>query len=379
MRKYPIRILHVFGRLDRGGAETMVMNLYRNIDKTKVQFDFIIHTKDECDYSQEIRDLGGNIYNISRYNGKNHLKYKKEWIEFFEQHREYKVVHAHMRSTASIFIKIAKKYNITTIAHSHNTSSGKGISAFYKNLLQRNLKSLPDYKFACSLSAGSWLFGEKAIKKDNFYIVPNSIDMDKFEFNIENRKERRKKLSLDEESIIVGTVGRLTEQKNPFFILQVMKYISNYNKNIKFLWIGTGELHKSINEKINELKLQDNIILLGSTPKVEDYLQAMDIFLLPSLWEGLGIVVIEAQASGLPCIVSENIPQEAIISDLVEQVELSKGFKQWGKEILNIAQGLNEHSRKQNKIDKELYDVNKTSKWIENFYLHLTEDENFNN
>ena len=163
----PIRILHVLGALNRGGAETMVMNIYRNIDRNRVQFDFIVHTNEKCDYNDEIINLGGKIYSMPRYNGKNHIKYKKAWNNFFKRHIEYKIVHGHMRSTAAIYLSIGKKHGLKTIAHSHSTASrGNKFEKLVKNVLQIPLRYTANYLFACSEEAGKWLFGKKAIKKD---------------------------------------------------------------------------------------------------------------------------------------------------------------------------------------------------------------------
>jgi len=176
----PIRVLQVFAQMNRHGSESMIMSMYRNIDRSKVQFDFIVHTTDKCDYDEEIESLGGRIYSIPRYTGTNHFLYKKAWHNFLKQHSDYKIIHGHIRSTASIYLKIAKKYGLITIAHSHNTSSGAGFSAIVKNIYQYPIRYIVDYLFACSKSAGTWLFGERACRKDNFFILNNAIDTKKF-------------------------------------------------------------------------------------------------------------------------------------------------------------------------------------------------------
>ena len=171
----PTRILHVLGSLTRGGAQTMIMNLYRNIDRDKVQFDFIVHTNKKYEYDDEVTSLGGKIYSFPSYKGKNHFGYKNAWKSFLVNHPEYKIIHGHVRSTASIYLKIAKQYGLNTIAHSHNTSSGNGISAFVKNTLQFPLRYIADNLFACSEYAGTWLFGKNVQRKKNFYILNNEI------------------------------------------------------------------------------------------------------------------------------------------------------------------------------------------------------------
>ena len=158
-----IRILHVLGSLNMGGAETLIMNLYRNIDRDKIQFDFVVHTNKIGLYEDEIKELGGKIYRIQRYKGINHFSYKKEWNNFFEEHKEYKIIHGHMRSTASIYLKIAKKYGRITIAHSHNTSNGHGFSSLVKKILQYNIRNVSDYFMGCSYEANKRLFGKTCL------------------------------------------------------------------------------------------------------------------------------------------------------------------------------------------------------------------------
>lgn len=218
--KEKIRILHVLGGLNRGGAETMVMNVYRNIDRSKIQFDFIIHTTEKCDYEDEIKNLGGEIYRVPRYNGKNHIVYKNVWHKFFRLHSEYKIIHGHLRSTAAIYLNIAKKYKLKTIAHSHNTSSGSGVAAVIKNVMQIPIRYIADYLFACSDDAGKWLFGKNVINNKKYRIIENSIDCDSYMYNDHLRNNMRKSLDLNDKYVI-GHVGRFNIQKNHEFLLEV--------------------------------------------------------------------------------------------------------------------------------------------------------------
>ena len=212
----PIRIIQVFAQMNRGGAETMIMNLYRMIERSQIQFDFIVHTNEECAYDNEIRSLGGRIYRVPRYNGKNHFEYIKSWNKFFKTHPNYKIIHGHVRSTASIYLKIAKKFGLVTIAHSHSTSSGTGFSSIVKNILQYPIRNIADYLFACSEQSGEWLFGKNASKRNNFVILKNSIDVKKFVFNERVRFEKRKELKIDDK-FVIGHIGRFIPSKNHKF------------------------------------------------------------------------------------------------------------------------------------------------------------------
>jgi len=318
----PIRILHVLGRLDRGGAETMVMNLYRNIDRTQIQFDFIIHTTDKCDYNDEIEELGGKIYTIPRYTGKNHFYYKKAWHNFFQRHTEYELIHGHVRSTASIYVKIAKKYSLKTIVHSHSISSGTGVKSKIKDLMQLPIRSIADYLFACSDEAGKWLFGKNVVDKENYKVIKNAIDVEKYVINEEVRKKMLKDLQI-EGKFVLGHVGRFSYEKNHEFLIEVFYELQKQCENAVLLLVGDGELKPKIEEQIYQLGIQEKVILTGSVSNVHEYMQAMDVFVFPSHYEGLGMVAIEAQASGLPCVISDRIPKQVIVTEVVTSLPLS--------------------------------------------------------
>ncbi|MCH5186272.1 MAG: glycosyltransferase, partial [Oscillospiraceae bacterium] len=225
-----MRVLQVFGRLDCGGAETMLMNLYRNTDREKVQFDFVMHTTDECYYSEEIRNLGGKIYSVPRFNVLNIFSYIKAWKDFFKEHNEYKLIHAHMYSTASIYLRTAKKNGIKTIAHSHSTSNGKGMDAIIKNLFQLPIRYIADNLFACSLGAGEWLYGKKACRQDNFYILNNAIDTKRFVYDENIRNKLRRELDIENKFAII-CVGRFSEVKNHKFLVKIFKETVSRHEN----------------------------------------------------------------------------------------------------------------------------------------------------
>jgi glycosyltransferase involved in cell wall biosynthesis len=362
----PIRILHVFAEMNRGGAETMVMNLYRHIDRTKIQFDFVVHTKEKCTFDDEINFLGGIIYRVPKYSGKNHITYKKALEKIAKDHPEHSIVHGHVRSTAAIYLNIFKKYGRCTISHSHSTSSGRGIISIVKNLMQYRIKYISDYFFACSISAGNWLFGVKVTTSNRFFIIRNAIEIDDFKFNEQKREEIRKKLNISKK-FVIGHVGRFHESKNHSFIIDVFKKIYEKNTSSVLLLVGDGKIRKNIYDKVLENKLNDNIIFTGERNDVADLLQGMDIFLFPSVYEGLGIVVVEAQTSGLKCIVSDRVPDDAIVTDLVCRVSLSESVDNWSEKILGNS---NYNRQDVTKIIKAAgYDINDTVEWLQNFYL----------
>lgn len=363
-----IRILHVLGALNRGGAETMIMNIYRNIDRSKIQFDFIVHTNEKCDYNDEILEYGGKIFNVPKYAGKNHFKYKRAWREFFNSYPEYKIIHAHMRSTAAIYLKIAKQYGLFTIAHSHSTASrGSFLEQMVKNIMQIPIRYRADYLFACSDEAGKWLFGKNVIKKNNYKIIKNAIDIEKYTFNEFKRNEIRKKINI-QNKFVVGHVGSFTYPKNHKFLIDVFYEIQKQKEDSVLLLIGDGELRPEIEEQISKLGINNKVIITGVVPNVSDYMQAMDVFVFPSIFEGLGMVVIEAQASGLQCIVSENVPQEAYITDRIKSISLHKKYEIWVSQILKYT-----NLKRKNECEKlndNGYYINDVASTLEKFYLY---------
>ncbi len=363
----PIRILHVFGALNRGGAETMVMNLYRNFDRNKVQFDFVIHCPGPCDYSREIEAFGGKVYSVPRFNGKNYFQYVKAWDCFFQEHAEYKIIHGHVRSTAAIYLRIAKRFGLITIAHSHSTSNGAGLPGLIKNMMQYPVRYSSDHLFACSQKAGEWMYGRKAVKKDSFQIIQNAIDISKYSYNPVVRKAKRAELNLNDQ-FVIGHVGRFEYPKNHLFLIDAFKEIHDQNSAAVLLLIGDGELRPEIEKKILQLNLRNFVILTGVRSDVPELMQAMDVFILPSLYEGLGIAAIEAQAAGLRCLVSDAIPREAFITDLIEALPLSAHPKEWADQLLRFKNGY-ERKNTFTQIQNAGYDVRDSAKKLEEFYL----------
>jgi glycosyltransferase involved in cell wall biosynthesis len=366
MKHEPIRILHVFGRLEIAGAETFIMNIYRNIDRTKVQFDFMLHTADKCAYSDEVTALGGKIFNIPAYKIYNYLKYKREWNNFFRTNRTHKMIHGHMTSTAAIYLKIAKRYGILTISHAHNASLGKDHISKIKNILQLPLKYTADYLFACSTAAGKWCYGKNVCEKPNFNVIHNAIDTENFVYDLNIRELKRKEFGIENKFVIVH-VGRFEPPKNHKFLIDIFKAIYEKNHDAVLLLVGGGPLRVDIEKKANISGLKENVIFTGICLDIPDILCAADAFLFPSLSEGLGIALIEAQSSGLHCVASDVIPRETKITDLLEYVSLNKPPSHWADRILKYAVGYERKDMRED-IKKAEFDINKGSKWLEDFY-----------
>lgn len=365
----PVRVLHVFFSMDRGGAETMIMNLYRNIDRSKIQFDFVVHTDKKCDYDDEIISLGGKLFRIPRYSGKNHFNYKKAWINFFNTNLNYKIIHGHLNSTASIYLKIAKKNGLSTIAHSHSSSSGIGVSAVIKNIMQYPIRHTADYLFACSNLAGEWLYGRKACNNKNFFLLKNAIDINQFAFNKEIRDRKRNELKV-QDKFVIGHIGRFHHVKNHRFLIDIYKSIFEKNKNSVLIMVGDGEERSLIEQKVKSLGIDKNVIFTGLRTDVHELLQAFDVFVFPSLYEGLPVTLIEAQASGLPCFVSANITEDVKLTDKIEFISLDKEAEYWAKKIIE-AKDVKTRISNLSTFIQSGYDIKTTSKWYEDFILQI--------
>lgn len=360
-----IRVLHYIGSLEYGGSQAFVMNIYRKIDREQLQFDFITFPGETDGYHDEILSLGGRIYPCPRYRGTNHAAFVTWWKTFFREHKEYKVLHGHVRSVASIYIPIAKKAGLCTIAHSHSTSNGTGMAAKVKDIMQFPVRFQADYLFACSDEAGKWMFGKSVTNRKNYSVICNAVDIQRFSYNEKVRLRNREKLQLDD-SYVIGTVGRLTEPKNHKFLIDIFHEIYALHPKVVLLIIGDGGLKFELEKRVDELGLHESVIFAGDRSNVQDYYMMMDVFAFPSLWEGLGIAAIEAQCSGLHCVVSDRVPRSVDIhAGLVDFVALDD--KETWKRQLEKSQC---DRKSQDEFAKKAgYDILDTAYKMQEFYI----------
>ena len=335
-----IRILQIGMSPYYGGTESFLMNLYRAIDREKIQFDFLNVYIEKIACQDEIEEFGGKIYylNMARHNGIN--SYHKNLKKFFMNNADkFDAVHCNYQSLINIdILKYAKRYGVKVrIAHAHNAGYGKAPSLLQKILIAKNRLTLDIYAtdyFACSSLAANWMFGRQAT------IIHNAIDSDKFVYSAEKRAEIRQKMNLTNEFTVIF-VGRLDPQKNPIFLLKIFSEIKKNKPDSKLLIVGDGVLKEQMIDMITELSISEDVALLGSRSDVNDLLQAADAFLLPSLFEGLGIVLIEAQAAGLPTYTSEKVvPYDVKITEQLKFVSLDRTAKEWADIITqNVIEG----------------------------------------
>lgn len=360
----PIRVLHVVTTMNRGGLETMLMNYYRHIDRQKVQFDFLEHRDAESDYDQEILSLGGKIYRLPKLNPFS-FSYHRKLNAFFHEHQEYSIVHVHQDCLSSIALKAAYQNHIPVrIAHSHNASQDRNLKYILKHHYMKKIPNFATHLFACSKEAGDWMFS-----KHQFTILNNAIDASKFTFNIDKRKLMRNRLGIRNE-IVFGHVGRFNKQKNHSFLIDIFYEIQRINKNSVLILIGVGNLEEKIKNKVNKLELTNKVMFLGKRDDVNDLMQAMDVFIFPSRYEGIGIVAVEAQASGLLVIKSDKVPDQCKITPNVISLSLDESPKSWGYQAVS---SFNKSKRENMSryVIKSGYDILHNVKKLQTFYQEV--------
>lgn len=358
----PIRVLQVVTHMNRGGLETMLMNYYRHIDREIVQFDFLVHRQERAAYDDEIKNLGGNIFRLPRLVPWS-KSYHRALDSFFRQHPEYKIVHVHQDCLSSVILKVAKKHGIPVrIAHSHSASQDKNfkflIKLFYKQFIPRYATDL----LACGKQAGNWMFGGKP-----FQIVQNAIDTKLYKYDPICAKQIRQELNIPENTTVIGHIGRFSYPKNHVFLLDIFHRFLKSDPTALLLLVGDGELRSAIEDKIRMLGLENNVILTGVRGDVPDLLQAMDVFLFPSLYEGLPVTLVEAQSAGLPCVISDAIPADCDLTALIHRVSLEESPAHWAQ-MLSKAKDL-PRCETSHQIEAAGFDIQANANELECFYI----------
>lgn len=356
-----IRVLQVVTHMNRGGLETMLMNYYRHINRGKVQFDFLTHRKYDGDYGDEIKKMGGKIYHIPVLNPFSIL-YKKALNDFFNKHQEYRVIHVHQDCMSSVILKVAKQHGIPIrIAHSHCASQDKNIKYPIKIYYQKLIPKYATDLMACGKEAGKWMFG-----KEEYSILNNAIDASMYKYDSKKREEQRKKWRVMKGELLIGHVGRFSPQKNHTFLIDVFESLQ---KKIpaKLMLVGEGALEAEIKKKVKDLNISDKVIFTGLRTDVADLLQAMDVFVFPSNYEGLPVTIVEAQASGLPCLISDKVSIECKKTDLVKPIRLDEKVEIWTESIIQMSQI--ERENMYEKIKEVGFDIIANAEMLQKYYL----------
>lgn len=327
----PIRVLQVVTHMERGGLESMLMTYYRQIDRERVQFDFLVHRQERAAFDDEIEALGGMIYRLPRL-----VPWSKSYLSalnrFFDKHTEYRIVHVHQDCLSSVVLRAAKQHDVPVrIAHSHSANQDKNLKYPIKLWYKRSIPEHATNLFACGKDAGDWMFGGAS-----YQIINNAIDVAAYSYDPTKRQEMRRQLGLENE-FTIGHVGRFSQPKNHPFLLDTFAALLKKEPNAVLLLVGGGADVPKIQAKAQELGITERVRFLGVRSDVADLMQAMDVFVFPSLYEGLPVTMVEAQASGLPCIISDKVPPECILTGgLVNIMPLSASPEAWAEKILAL-------------------------------------------
>ena len=360
----PIRVLHILQRMEAGGTQALLMNIYRKIDRTKVQFDFLVEYPDKQFYDDEIRELGGKIYYSTVRKDLNIIKFIKYLNRILLEHPEYRIVHVHTYSIGYFCLKTAKKVGVPVrIAHSHSNAMTVDYKRYIKNIMQKLYTVYATDLMACSKEAGQYLFHDRKFK-----VLPNAIDAAKFTADSDTRIEIRKKLKI-EDSFVVGHTGRFRPEKNHKFLIDVFVEIKKRISNSKLLLIGNGDPSDEIQEYIKENNIYDDVIILTNRRDMYRLYQSMDLFVFPSKYEGLGIVSIEAQAAGIPVLCSDRVPVDTKITPLYVSMPLDKSPEEWATCGIQLANNSMAHSNTFQNIVDAGFDINEVAQKMEKFYL----------
>ena len=357
----PIRILHIVTYMGRGGLETMLMNYYRAIDRAKVQFDFLTHRDFRADYDDEIEALGGKIYRLPNLNPFSR-SYLGALDRFFREHPQYRIVHSHLDCMSAIPLKAAKKHGVPVrIGHAHNSNQPRDAKYLLKLFYKRMIAGQATQLFACSEEAGRWMFGNA-----DFRVLNNAIDAGKYAFDADIRSTVRRELGLPADALVVGHVGRFDPQKNHRFLVEIFEKMP---EDARLLLVGDGVLRPDVEQQAAALGIRDRILFTGVRTDVDRLLQAMDVFLMPSLFEGLPVSIVEAQAAGLPCLISDKVPIECKKTELVTQIPLEASPDEWAEAVLSAAEAPRGDTLAQ--IREAGFDIRANAEWLQNYYLSI--------
>lgn len=369
-----IRVLHILDELNTGGAEQIIFSYLQNIDRNKYQWDFIVMNipdKPDGRLEQKVRDLGCNIYKVTKKKD-NLIKNIKE-VDRIIASGHYDIVHSHLYEVSAFYLLSAKIHNVPVrIAHSHSANEKRGLKVdILRLLLKPILRFTANSYAACGIKAAKSLWGERLYELGKVKIIHNAIDTTKFQFKDETRKIMKRKLNL-EGCKVVGTVGRFSLPKNPVFNIEVFNEIFKRDNRTRLVIVGEGELKNEIEAKIKEYSLENSVLLLGRRNDVYDILNCFDVFLLPSLWEGLPLVLVEAQCNGLPCIVSDSVTKEVTFSNNIKYLSLKSSVTEWADDVIEMFNYREVDSRTaKDRVISEGYNIVNAANELDNYYTEL--------
>ena len=369
-----IRVLHSVSNMDRAGIETMLMNYYRHMDRTKIQFDFLCNKTKPGAYDDEIRSLGGQIYRTPGLNPAKLPKYLRFMKGLFREHPEYRIVEAHNGALGVYALYAAKKNKIPVrIFHAHGASITKDWKLPIKLVCKAFLPSNMNQHFTCGVAAAKCYFGEKCVADDDYVLIPNAIEIENFLFDPEKRDAIRQAHGLTDRHV-VGHVGRFMGQKNHGFLLDVFAAVCRRDPAAHLVLLGEGELMEAMKAKAAQLGITEHVSFMGVVSNVNEWYQAFDAFVLPSVWEGLPVVGVEAQAAGLPCVFSDSITREIGILDNAKFVALDAGTETWVQAIMDAVADKRAQNARQ-AVAEHGYDIRVEAVRLQERYLKLAGEE----
>lgn len=353
-----LRVLHVVGAMNKGGTETMLMNLYRNLDREKIQFDFISFSKEEAYYDKEIELLGGKVIRLELLNPVHIKKSINQIYNVINTEGPYDVVHAHTLFNSGIAMIAAKKKDVKIrISHAHTTLNvdNSFVRRIYSNIMRYFINNYSTNLLSCSEAAGKFLFGEKCYKSNKYSYIPNLIDADIMYEKPTGLVEKFKVENNLNNHLVLGHIGTFKDSKNQKFLIEITKFLVEHKQKVKLLLVGDGSMRMELEELTSKYNIEDNVIFTGIRDDINVMLHSMDLFIFPSIYEGLGLVLLEAQAAGLHCLVSEAIQPEADLKiGLVSRLNLSDGVEVWAEKILDMKE------LKYNNLEEIMSAFNKT-------------------
>jgi glycosyltransferase involved in cell wall biosynthesis len=346
-----IRVLHIGLDEKRGGIESLLFGLYETMNKDILDFEFLSYQKNYA-LEKEFSSLGAKVYQIPSFS--NTIAYLKFW-RWIIRHGEYDIFHFHKNSAANLIpMIIAKLYGAKkVIIHSHNTnpSISNPVTKLLHQINKPLLNLLATRRIACSKVAANWLFGKPIVDKNKVDIVYNGIDTEKFKFNSETRKEIRNEFNFTDDDFVIGHVGRFSLQKNHSFMIDLFAECMKREPNFRLLLVGEGDLYQIVKDKVDRLGLTEKVLFAGQRNDLDKIYQAMDMFMLPSIYEGYPIVAIEAQVSGLPCLISDSVTGEVVNSKMTGLVPLNNGVSVWVSTIMQYSKSILLSERQQSQTN----------------------------
>ena len=356
---------------ESGGIESFINSVLAHMDLDSLEIDVVLEQEKNSVFTIALKKLGVHFHVLS---GSTHNIFS-HWFSFSALlcKRKYDLIHLHLYQAVPLcYLLLAKKKGIPIrIAHSHNTmlreSSFKGLKLYIHRIFRRFFTKYATNLWACSSMAAKFMFYHRDLQERKYCFIPNAIDLKRFQKNQEIRIRKREQLHL-QNCFVLGHVGRLCSQKNQIFILQIFFYFHQMYKNSRLLLVGDGEELNRLKQKSKELGISSSVIFYGTSSHVEQLLWAMDFFVFPSLFEGLGISAIEAQATGLPVICSDQIPSEAMVTSLIQRLSLNLSAEEWAKKIIKFKSNSNSESDSINMLKNAGYEIKDLGKWVEKVY-----------